>query len=238
MVNEVVVLCGGKGKRLREYTGEIPKALVQIGGKPILWHLIKFYSCYGVNKFILCTGYKSEKIEEYVSGEDFSKDGLEVVCVDSGEDATKSQRILKAEPHIKGDSFFVAYGDDLSDVKINKLVEFHSKSKKIATLTAVPLISQFGILDMDDEGLVNGFKEKPKLDHWFNGGFFVFNKKIFEYLVLGELEVEVFEELVNNKELISFKHNGSWKCMNTFKDAEELNNLWANKKAFWKCWED
>ncbi|MBN1157023.1 NTP transferase domain-containing protein [Candidatus Woesearchaeota archaeon] len=237
-VDEVVILCGGKGTRLREHTEQIPKALVEIGGKPIIWHIIKFYAHWGVNRFILCVGYKSEKIREYFSGIDDFK-GKEILLSDAGENASKAKRILEASSFVKGENFYVAYGDDLSDVNIGEVAAHHIESGNIVTLTAVPLVSQFGIVELDDSLQITGFKEKPKLNHWLNGGFFVFSRRIFDYLELpGELEVEVFNELVKRGKIGAYKHSGNWKCMNTFKESQELNDLWNKNKAFWRCWKD
>src|SRR3989338_1092391 len=169
MAMQVVVLCGGKGTRLSEYTEEIPKPLINVGHRPILWHIVQIYKSYGHKEFIFCLGYKEVKIQ----------------FVDTGIDANKSERIQKVRHLIKDDNFFVTYGDDLSDVNIDKLSEFHKKNKKIVTLTAVSLESPFGILELNKKNEVIGFKEKPKLEYFMNGGFYVFNKKIFDCMKKG-----------------------------------------------------
>jgi glucose-1-phosphate cytidylyltransferase len=231
---KVAILCGGKGTRLREYTEDIPKPLVEIGGKPILWHVMKIYSHYGYKDFILCLGYKGELIEEYFKKNDYSEWNIEFV--DTGENTSKGERIKKIENLIGDDEdFFVAYGDDVSDVNIKELVEFHKNKGNIVTLTAVNPMSQFGILELNDSDEIEEFKEKPLLDHWINGGFFIFNKKIFDYIKEGyDLEKETFNELVGQKQICAYKHSGFWKCMNTFKDTMELNELWDEGKAPWK----
>lgn len=232
---EVVILCGGKGTRLKELTEDIPKPLVEIDSKPIIWHIMKIYSYYGFNDFILCLGYKGRMIEEY-----FKKNNSErwnIKFVDTGEDTNKGQRLKMVENHIKGDNFFVAYGDDVADVNIKKVLDYHLARGKIATLTAINPESPFGIIEIDGKNDIIEFKEKPKLDHWINGGFFVFKKKIFDYITDDyDLEKEVFEELVKEMQICAFKHPGFWKCMNTFKDTTELNELWEKKKAPWKVW--
>ena len=227
---QVVVLCGGKGTRLSEYTEKIPKPLIEIGGKPILWHIIQMYKSYGCNEFIFCLGYKGDKIKQFFKKEKKVKIHFE----DTGLNSNKAERIKKVRHLIKSEDFFVTYGDDLSDVSIKKLYEFHKKNKKIVTLTAVNLLSPFGILDFDKKGNVIGFKEKPKLDYFMNGGFYVFNKKIFSYMKKNyDLEKEAFEELAKNNQIAAFKHNGFWKSMNTLKDVEELNEMYDKDTIPW-----
>lgn len=231
---KVVILCGGEGTRLMEYTYKVPKPLVKIGSKPILWHIMKFYACQGFNDFILCLGYKGDQIKEYFKNEKEFK----IKFVDTGLKSNKAERIKQIEEYITEDEFFVAYGDDLSNVDIKKLLEYHKSQNKIVTLTAIRPYSQFGILQIHENNTITGFKEKPILDHWINGGFFVFNKQIFKYLKKGiELEKEVFEQLVKENQVLAFKHEGFWKCMNTFKDTLELNKIWEEDKAKWNLWE-
>jgi glucose-1-phosphate cytidylyltransferase len=228
---QVVVLCGGKGTRLSEYTEEIPKPLIEIGDKPILWHLLQYYKSFGHKDFIFCLGYKGGKIKDYFKDEKEAN----IEFIDTGIESNKAERILKIKDLIKEDDFFVAYGDDLSDVNINELEKFHKKKGKIATLTAVNLISPFGILEFDENNQVTAFKEKPKLDNFMNGGFYVFNKKIFDYIKPGyDLEREVFEDLAKVKEIAAYTHNGFWKSMNTLKDVIELNEMHNKGKTPWK----
>lgn len=230
---QIVILCGGEGTRLSEYTNKIPKPLVEIGGKPILWHIMKFYAHQGFNDFILCLGYKGEQIREYFK--DMSE--FKITFVDTGLKSNKAERIKKVEKYITDNEFFVAYGDDLSDINLKNLLECHKDKNTLVTLTAIKPYSQFGILQLAENNTVTGFKEKPRLDHWINGGFFVFNKKIFQYLKEGkDLEKEVFEQLAKENQISAFKHEGFWKCMNTFKDTLELNELWENNQAKWKIW--
>ena len=226
---QVVVLCGGKGTRLSEYTEEIPKPLIGIGPKPILWHLVQMYRKFGQKDFIFCLGYKGDKIRDYFKGEK----GVNIEFVDTGLETNKAERIRKARRLIKDDDFFVTYGDDLSDVNINALYKFHKKNNKIATLTAVNLESPFGILELDKNDVV-GFREKPKLDHFMNGGFYVFNKKIFRYMKKGyDLEKDVLRDLAEAKQIAAFKHSGFWKSMNTLKDVMELNELYKKGRLKW-----
>ena len=227
---QVVVLCGGKGTRLSEYTEQMPKPLIEVGGKPVLSHIMEMYGRYGYNDFILCLGYKGDKIKEFFE----NKKSYNIEFIDTGINSSKAERIMKIKNHVKGNDFFVTYGDDLSDVNIKALLEFHNKNKKIATLTAVDLISPFGILEINKKFEVTNFKEKPKLNHLMNGGFYVFNKKIFDYIKKGnDLEKETFEDLAKKKMIAAFYHKGFWKSMNTLKDVMELNEMFANGKISW-----
>ncbi len=227
---QVVVLCGGKGTRLSEYTEKIPKPLIEVGNKPILSHIMKMYSYYGYNNFILCLGYKGNKIKEYLENDKSFK----IEFVDTGINSNKAERIMEIKNYIKDKDFFVTYGDDLSDVNINSLLRFHKKNKKIVTLTAIDLVSSFGILEINKKNEVIRFQEKPKLNYLMNGGFYVFNKKVFDYIKKGyDLEKETFEALANAKLIAAFYHKGFWKSMNTLKDVIELNEIFAKGKVPW-----
>ena len=227
---QVVVLCGGKGTRLSEYTEEIPKPLINVGNKPILWHIVQMYTKFVHKDFIFCLGYKGEKIKEYFKDEK----NANIRFVETGLETNKAERIQKVKNLIKDDDFFVTYGDDLSDVEINKLQQFHKKNKKIVTLTAVNLESSFGILELNNKNEVVGFREKPKLEFFMNGGFYIFNKKIFNYMKKGyDLEKDILKELAKIKQIAAFKHNGFWKSMNTLKDVIELNELYGKGQMRW-----
>lgn len=227
---QVVVLCGGKGTRLNEYTENMPKPLIDVGGKPILWHILQIYKSFGCRDFIFCLGYKGDKIIDYFKNEK----GVQIHFEDTGLDANKAERLNQIKYLIKEDDFFVTYGDDLSDVDIKKLYEIHKKSKKIVTLTAVNLESPFGILEFDKKGNVTGFREKPKLDYYMNGGYYVFNNKIFNYMEKGyDLEKETFAELAKINQIAAFKHKGFWKSMNTLKDVMELNEMYNAGETPW-----
>lgn len=231
---KTVILCGGKGTRLREYTEKIPKPLIDVGGHPILWHLMKFYSHFGFDDFIVCAGYLYERIAEYcVSNNGFKN----IQCVDTGIDTSKSDRLKRIQHLIPdGEDFIVAYGDDLSNVPLDKLIRFHNSHGKVATLTAVHPISPFGIIQLDDS-FVSSFIEKPVLDYWINGGFFVFQYGLFKYLGRGELEKDVLPLLATERQVAAYQHDGFWKCMNTFQDTIELNELCKNNLASWQVWE-
>jgi len=230
-----VILCGGKGTRMGQLTEEIPKPLIQVGGKPILWHIMKIYASQGVNDFILALGEKGEKIREYF--QENNHEEWKIHFADTGKDSSKSERLMKIKDRIKGDKFFLAYGDDVADVNLTNLLECHESRAAIVTITAVRMRSPFGIIEQDKEsGLIEDFKEKPKLDVWMNGGFMVATKEIFDYLSFGLLEEHVFNRLVKIKRICAYNHEGGWKSMNTLKDVVELNAMWEKGDIFWKTW--
>lgn len=253
---KVVILCGGQGTRLQEETEYIPKPLVKIGNKPILWHVMKTYARYGFKDFILCLGYKGEKIKEYffnykilyndftielgkqkIETHNLQEDGdWKVTLIDTGENTLKGARIKRIEKYINSDVFMVTYADGVANINVNELLEFHNSHGKIATLTGVKSPSRFGIISIDGNK-VNNFIEKPKTTKGLiNGGFFVFNKKIFDYLKDNnscDLEIGVLDKLADKNELMVYKYLEEWMCMDTIRDSEYLNSLWNSGKAFW-----
>ncbi len=232
---KTIILCGGRGTRLGEHGATIPKALIEIGGRPILWHLLGFYAQQGFNDFVLCLGFLGDEIKRYFV--ENHKDDFKIEFVDTGLDTNTGGRIRRVESLIDDKTFFVTYGDGLSDIDLSKLLEFHKSHGKAATLTAVHPQSQFGLIKLDDSNAVTEFQEKPRLKEWINGGFFVFNRKVFNYLNDDSvLEREPLESLANERELIAYQHTGFWKCMDTFKDNMEFNQLWDNEQAAWQIW--
>ena len=232
---DVVILCGGKGIRMSEMRGLMPKPMVQVGDKPILWHVMKTYSYFGFNNFILCLGYRANKIKEYFEG---NKE-WNITFADTGLNANTGDRIKRIEQHINDELFLVTYADGLADINLNHLLEYHKQQNKIATITVVRPRSPFGMLELDGNNLVTSFREKPVLDYWINGGFFVFRRDVFRYIEEGDtLEKEVFDRLVKDKQLGAYKHNGFWKCMDTYKDNLELNEMWRLDKAQWAIWKE
>jgi len=245
---KTVILCGGRGTRLDELGRAVPKALVPIGGEPVIWHLLNIFAHQGFDEFVLCLGYLKEKIRHYFAevaddndGKSYlvNRNGLRcrVMLADTGNDTNTGGRIKAVESELKGEkSFFVTYGDGLADVDLIGLKRFHDDHKRAATLTAVHPISNFGILDIASDSKVVEFKEKPKLDNWINGGFFVFNKAIFKLLDHDSvLEQEPLSNLAARGDLMAFQHSGFWKCMDTYKDSVEMNHLWETG-APWKIW--
>lgn len=257
----VVIFCGGKGTRLQEETQVIPKPLVKIGEKPILWHIMKIYSTYGFNNFILPVGYKGEKIKEYFYNYSFlqsdftvclndhdravfynpPKENWKVTVVDTGIETQTGARLRKIEKFIPNDLFMLTYGDGVADIDINKLLKFHLSHAKIGTVTGIHPLPRlgFGKLAVKKDKVVR-YKEKPKQKNSFiNGGFFVFNRKIFKYLSPrgnSPFEKESLERLSLDGQLMVYKHKGFWQCMDTLRDVEFLNQLWKSKKPPWKIW--
>lgn len=254
---KTVILCGGKGTRLREETEFKPKPLVEIGGKPILWHIMKLYAHYGHKDFILCLGYKGHKIKEYFlkhramfsdftldlgqgkeEYHDNKSDDFKITFAETGEETNTGGRIKKIQKYINDDNFFLTYGDGVANVNIKELLEHHLAKGKIATLTSIQPMSRFGVLEADENHSVQSFKEKPKLDGWINAGFFVLNRKVFDYLDENcVFEQDPLKNLAKEGQLTAFKHNGLWECMDTYRDYEFLNSLWKQGKAFWKIWQ-
>ena len=243
---KTVILCGGRGTRLDEHGLAMPKGLFLIGDRPLIWHLCKIYSHYDLTDFIICTGYLKERYFEYFGQDEEAKsatgsvvkdEGWYIRITDTGLDTNTGGRIKKVESYLGDDQTFCAtYGDGLSDVDLNEVIDFHRSHGKLATLTAVNPTSSFGLLELDEKAAVRSFQEKPKLDQWINGGFFVFERGIFDYL--GDdsvLEKEPFEALARDGQLMAYRHNGFWKCMDTFKDNREMNELWEST-APWKVW--
>ncbi|MBQ2205264.1 MAG: glucose-1-phosphate cytidylyltransferase [Lachnospiraceae bacterium] len=255
---KVVVLAGGFGTRISEESHLKPKPMVEIGDMPILWHIMKYYSSFGFNEFVICLGYKQYVIKEFFAeyflhtsdvtinlknnemkvlnkkGEDWS-----VTLIDTGLNTMTGGRIKRVLDYIPEDDFFLTYGDGLSNVDLNKLLEFHKNHKKIATITTVSISSMKGVLDISNDNVVTSFREKEASDEAIiNGGYMVLNKKIGNYIKGDEiaLEKEPFTTLATRSELMSFRHKGFWQCMDTQREMKLLNELWASGNAPWKIW--
>ena len=233
---KTVILCGGRGTRLGEHGVSVPKALIEIGGKPIIWHLMKLYSSYGLNDFVLCLGYLGDSIRKYFS--ENGQDDWKVTLADTGEDTNTGGRIRRVRELLDGDeNFSVTYGDGLANVNLSTLIAFHREHGRLATLTAVHPRSNFGLIKLDNAGAVTAFQEKPVISDWVNGGFFVFNRGVLDYLEDNSvLEREPLERLARERQLIAYQHDGFWKCMDTFKDNLEFNQIWDSGSADWKVW--
>jgi glucose-1-phosphate cytidylyltransferase len=232
---KAVILAGGYGTRFGEETHLKPKPMIEIGGKPILWHILKIYSAHKINEFVICCGYKGNVVKEYFSKFDSALWNIELV--DTGIDTMTGGRIKRIQNHID-DTFCLTYGDGLSDVDINSLISFHKGKKSLATLTAVHPPERFGVLELSEE-YVTEFHEKHRgQSSWINGGFFVFEPEIFDYINDDTtiLERAPLETLAKEKKLTAFKHNGFWHSMDTLRDKNNLENLWNSKKAPWKIW--
>ena len=230
---KVIILAGGYGTRLAEYTDKIPKPMVKIGKKPILSHIMETYQKYGYKKFIIAAGYKKEIIEDYYKD---TKE-FDIQIVDTGEDTMTGGRLLRLEKFIeKEENFFMTYGDGLSSINLNDLLNFHLKHKKIATVTAVHPPVRFGELEIKNDEVID-FEEKPQAKAgWINGGFFVLNQKIFSYIDGDKtmFEKDPMKKLLKDKNLKAFKHDGFWKCMDNLRDKMILEDLFLKKEEIWK----
>ena len=232
---KAVILAGGYGTRISEESHLRPKPMIEIGGKPILWHILKIYSSYNINEFVICCGYKGEKIKEYFSNIDSTSWNIELI--DTGLDTMTGGRLKRIQNHID-DTFCVTYGDGLSDIDINNLVAFHKEKKSIATLMAVHPPERFGVLDLNGD-YVSEFHEKHSGESsWVNGGFFVFEPEIFDYLQDDStiLERMPLETLAKENKLTAFRHDGFWYAMDTMRERKYLEKLWESQKAPWKIW--
>jgi len=234
MDETVVILCGGRGTRLREQTQTIPKPLVEIGGQPILWHVIRIYAQQGFSRFVLCLGHRGDLIEAFIKGNGLP-DGLSIECVDTGEQTPTGGRIARVRERLEGGRFCATYADGVADLDLAALLDFHTEHGALATMTVVRPELQFGVARLDGDDLVAGFEEKPRFEGWINGGFFCFEPKVFDYLDEDSvLEREPLERLASAGELRAYRHTGFWDCMDTYKDAVLLNDLWAADRAPWK----
>tara|TARA_B100001057_G_scaffold487231_1_gene569630 strand:- start:310 stop:1017 length:708 start_codon:yes stop_codon:yes gene_type:complete len=234
---KVVILCGGLGTRLSEETQTKPKPMVKIGSKPIIWHLIKYYQYFGFNNFILATGYKSNVIKKYFENTKIKNSNIKLVY--TGKDTLTGGRILRLKKFITDDEFLMTYGDGLSNINLKQLISFHHRTKSVATLTAVRPPVRFGEIKILNNGKVDQFKEKPQASkNWINGGFFIMNKGIFNYLENDKtiLERQPLETLAKQKKLSGYRHFSFWQCMDTMRDKNYLNKLWKSNKSPWKKW--
>ena len=230
----MVILCGGRGTRLREETQTIPKPLVEIGGRPILWHVIRIYADQGFSRFVLCLGHRGELIESFVAN-DGLPEGLEIECVDTGEETPTGGRIARVGDRLKGSRFCATYADGVADIDLAALTDFHDRHGALATMTVVRPELQFGVARLNGDDLVAGFDEKPRFDGWINGGFFCFEPGVLDYLDEDSvLEREPLERLAADSQLRAYRHTGFWDCMDTYKDAVLLNDLWEAGRAPWK----
>ncbi len=236
MLPGVVILCGGRGTRLQEHTRSIPKPLVEIGGRPILWHVLQIYLAQGFRRFLLLTGYKAELIEEFVASEEWPS-GAELRCLDTGIETPTGGRVARAAAEIGAERFCLTYADGVADIRLDELLREHEAAGAAATMTVVRPELQFGVAELNGDGVVRGFVEKPRSEHWINGGFFCFEPGVLELLQDDDvLERRPLEELASRGQLRAFKHHGFWDCMDTYKDAVLLNDLWASGQAPWKIW--
>jgi glucose-1-phosphate cytidylyltransferase len=256
---KVVVLCGGLGTRLREETEFRPKPMVEIGGRPLLWHIMKLYAHAGFREFVCCLGYRGNLIKEYflnyeAMSNDFTvclgrhhaitfhgahtEQDFTVTLLDTGIDSMTGGRVKRTEPHVTGDTFMVTYGDGVADINMRHLVEFHASHGRLATVTTVRPVSRFGMLTLNAQGKVVTFAEKPQIDGWASAGFFVFDRRVFTYLDGDDciLEREPLERLAREGQLMAYQHDGFFYAMDTYRDYQHLQEVWASGQVPWKIW--
>jgi glucose-1-phosphate cytidylyltransferase len=257
---DVVILCGGLGTRLREETEFRPKPLVDIGGKPILWHIMKIFGHQGMRDFILALGYKGNLIKEYFLNYEAMNNDIElqlgahasvkylgehseqdysVKLVDTGQNAMTGARVARVQRHVRGDRFMVTYGDGLADIDLHKLIAFHAAHQRLATVTTARAPGRFGMVETGETGQVQRFREKPTEEGWISAGYFVFERGVLDYLHAGDdciLERDPLERLVRDGQLMAYRHPGEFHPMDTYRDHVLLNDLWAKGQAPWKIW--
>ena len=256
---KVVILAGGMGTRLSEETDIKPKPMTEIGGRPMIWHIMKIYSHYGFNEFVLCLGYKGYMIKEYFANYflhqadvtiDMKNNSMEVhhkkaepwkvTLVDTGLASMTGGRIKRIKEYVGDEPFMLTYGDGVANIDLKALLAYHRKHKKYATITAIQPLGRFGAIDIAQNGSVNSFQEKPKGDGaWINGGFFVLEPKIFDYIRKGDSTIwenEPLAALAQDGQLSAYQHPGFWKCMDTLREKMDLENLWNGANPPWKVW--
>ena len=235
---KAVILAGGYGTRLGEETNVKPKPMIEIGGKPILWHIMKIYSAHNINDFVICSGYKGDIIKGWADKYNDNNTTWNVEVVDTGVDTMTGGRLKRIQNHID-DRFCLTYGDGVSNVDITSLISFHKEKKSLATLTAIHPPERFGVLELEGEYVAEFHEKHSGESSWINGGCFVFEPEVFDYLEYGDstvLERTPLETLAKEKKLTAFKHNGFWYPMDTLRDKKYLEKLWISKKAPWKIW--
>ena len=234
----VAILCGGRGTRLQEKTHAIPKALVEIGAQPILWHVVRIYAAQGFRRFMLLTGYLGEMIERFVIETDWTEP-IEIECVDTALDTPTGGRVAMVADRLRGGTFCITYADGVADIDLESLLAFHQRERAIATMSVVRPYSQWGIAMIDEDERITGFQEKPRLGYWINGGFLCLEPEFLEYLEeTSVLERDPLERVAAEGRLSAFRHHGFWDCMDTYKDAVVLGDLWESGSAPWRVWSD
>ena len=257
---KVVIFAGGFGTRLMEETEARPKPMVEIGGKPILWHILKIYESFGYNEFIICLGYRASYIKEYfynyylhnsdvtielannnINVHHTATESFKITLIDTGLNTNTAGRLKRIKKYVDGETFMLSYGDGVADIDINELMSFHRRSNRLVTLTSVQIPGRFGNLEINSQGDVVRFTEKPDGDGiWINGGFFVLEPGVFDYLEdeMDEIQWEKgpLEQIARDNQLSAYQHHGFWKCMDALRDRIELEDLWKSGNAKWKIW--
>ncbi len=252
---KTIILCGGTGYRLKEETEFKPKPMIEVGGKPILWHIMKIYSHFGFNDFVIALGYKGNLIKDYFINQKYydgdftlnsynnyikhhrreNSDKFKITFVDTGAESLTGERVRRLKKYINEDYFMVTYGDGLADINISDLFKYHKKKKTMGTVTGVYPMLKYGGLDADGNGRVKGFEKKAKIRHLINGGFMVFRRSVFNLIKQDSMIEDVFEPLISKKQLALYKHSGFFHAMDTYQDMQDLNDMWRKNPA-WKIW--
>ena len=231
-----MILCGGRGTRLQEHTQSIPKPMVEIGGRPILWHVLQIFLAQGFRRFLLLTGYRGDQVAAFAQSAAWPRD-TRIECLATGEDTPTGGRLHHAATALEGGTFCLAYGDGVADIDLAALLAEHAEHGAAATMTVVRPPLPFGVAHLNGDGVVRGFSEKPRSEHWINGGFFCLQPAVLDLLSPDSvLERGPLERLAAAGDLRAFRHEGFWECMDTYKDAVALNDLWAAGVAPWKLW--
>ena len=232
-----MILCGGRGTRLQERTRSIPKPMVEIGGRPILWHVIQIYLAQGFRRFLLLTGYRGEQVSQFVAAQPWPE-GVEIRCLDTGADSPTGGRVHRAAAELDGQDFCLTYADGVADVDLDALLAFHAGHDAPVTMTVVRPELPFGVAQLAADGTVTAFDEKPRSERWVNGGFFCLRPTVLELLDDDSVfERDPLQRLAAAGGLRAFRHEGFWDCLDTYKDAVVLNDLWASGQAPWKLWD-
>ena len=231
-----VILAGGYGTRLGEETSNIPKPMVKIGNMPILWHIMKIYSQYGINEFVICCGYKGEIIKKYF--EQFTSEEWDIQTVDTGLDTMTGGRIKRIQEYVQDETFCLSYGDDLKSVNISKLINFHKQRQRLATVTITKPNPRFGVVKIKDDDVINIEEKSKEGENWINGGYFVLEPEIFDYIDgdSSVWEIEPMKKLVKENQISAFKYNGEYYPLDTIQDKIKLQDMWESDNAYWKSW--
>ena len=233
-----VILAGGYGSRLSEETSNIPKPMVKIGNMPILWHIMKIYSQYGINEFVICCGYKGEIIKKYF--EQFTSEEWNIQTVDTGLDTMTGGRIKKIQKYVQDETFCLSYGDDLKSVNISKLINFHKQRQRLATVTITKPNPRFGVIKIKEDDVISIEEKSKEGENWINGGYFVLEPEIFDYIDgdSSVWEIKPMKKLVKENQISAFKYNGEYYPLDTIQDKIKLQDMWESDNAYWKSWNE
>lgn len=233
---KVVIFCGGRGMRLDSFSEHLPKPMASIGGRPLLWHIMSYYAHFGHHRFVLCLGYRGSSIRDYFGKREFQRNGWEIEFLDTGLDTSIGQRFAAARDSIDEDLFLTSYGDTLTDADLPTLIRTREESGKLASLLAVPPNYSFNVVASDEADLVTGFHDVAESPLWINGGFFVFDRRVFDYVHDGDDMPEILGRLIAERELLAIKYDGFWSPMDTLKDRERLERLVRDGSSVWQVW--